>query len=43
MAKSSLLKGWRLAEASGTVPMDQEEIDREIAQVRTARQRRKAK
>jgi antitoxin (DNA-binding transcriptional repressor) of toxin-antitoxin stability system len=42
MAKASLRKSWRLAEASGA-DLSQEEIDREIQQVRVLRQRRKAK
>jgi antitoxin (DNA-binding transcriptional repressor) of toxin-antitoxin stability system len=42
MAKASLRKSWRLAEASG-VDLSQEEIDREIQQVRVLRQRRKTK
>ena len=42
MAKASLRKNWRVADAAGTVLSD-EEIDREIDQVRLARQRRKAK
>ncbi|MHB1935003.1 MAG: prevent-host-death protein [Acidobacteriaceae bacterium] len=42
MAKASLRKNWRLAEAAG-VDLSDEEIDREINQVRVVRQRRKAK
>jgi antitoxin (DNA-binding transcriptional repressor) of toxin-antitoxin stability system len=42
MAKASLRKNWRLAEASG-VKVSEEEIDREVSQVRTTRQRKKAK
>jgi antitoxin (DNA-binding transcriptional repressor) of toxin-antitoxin stability system len=42
MAKASLRKNWRLAEASGK-DMSEDEIEREISQVRVARQRRKAK
>ncbi len=42
MAKASLRKNWRLAEASGKEPGD-EEIEREINQVRTVRQRHNAK
>ena len=42
MAKSSLRQNWRLAETSGTNLTD-EEIDREINQVRVIRQRRKGK
>jgi antitoxin (DNA-binding transcriptional repressor) of toxin-antitoxin stability system len=42
MAKASLRKNWRLAEAS-RVKVSEEEIDREVSQVRTTRQRKKAK
>lgn len=42
MAKASLRKNWSLAEATG-VDLSDEEIDREINQVRVVRQRRKAK
>jgi antitoxin (DNA-binding transcriptional repressor) of toxin-antitoxin stability system len=42
MAKASLRESWRLAEESGLNRMSDEEIDREIDQVRTARCRRKA-
>jgi antitoxin (DNA-binding transcriptional repressor) of toxin-antitoxin stability system len=42
MAKASLRKSWRLAEASGK-DMSEDEIEREISQVRVVRQRRKAK
>src|ERR1700730_14021958 len=42
MAKASLRKNWRLAEAAG-VDVSDEEIDREINQVRVVRQRRKGK
>jgi hypothetical protein len=42
MAKASLRKNWRLAEASRKV-LGEEEIEREINQVRTVRQRHKAK
>jgi antitoxin (DNA-binding transcriptional repressor) of toxin-antitoxin stability system len=42
MAKASLHKNWRLAEASG-VSLSEEEIDREINQVRVVRRRRKTK
>jgi antitoxin (DNA-binding transcriptional repressor) of toxin-antitoxin stability system len=42
MAKASLRKNWRLAEASG-VGLSEEEIDREINQVRVVRQRRKTR
>jgi len=42
MAKASLRKNWHLAEAAGT-DLSDEEIDREIHQVRVVRQRRKAK
>jgi|GEM_PF-740596 len=37
MAKASLRKGWELAKSSGAPPISDEEIDREIAEVRTAR------
>jgi antitoxin (DNA-binding transcriptional repressor) of toxin-antitoxin stability system len=40
MAKASLRANWRLAEASSIKPTD-EEIDREIEQVRTAHQPRR--
>jgi hypothetical protein len=42
MAKANLRQNWRLAEASGT-NLSEEEIDREINQVRVVRQRRKRK
>lgn len=42
MAKASLRKNWRLAEVSG-VGLSEEEIDREINQVRIVRRRRKAR
>ena len=42
MAKASLRKNWRLAEASG-VDLSDEEIDREINQVRVTRQRGKTR
>jgi antitoxin (DNA-binding transcriptional repressor) of toxin-antitoxin stability system len=42
MAKASLRKNWRLAEASG-VDLSEEEIDREINQVRVARRRGKTR
>jgi hypothetical protein len=42
MAKASLRKNWRLAEAAVGDLCD-EEIDREINQVRVVRQRRKTK
>ncbi len=42
MAKASLRKNWRAAEAAGEGLSD-EEIDREIDQVRVARQRQKTK
>ncbi|SRR5258708_345912 len=42
MAKASLRQNWRLAEASGT-NLSEAEIDREINQVRVARQHRKRK
>jgi hypothetical protein len=41
MAKASLRKSWRLAEEPGLAHLNNEEIDREIAEVRTARQSRK--
>lgn len=37
MAKASLRKGWLLAKSSGVTPLNDEEIDREIAEVRTLR------
>jgi hypothetical protein len=42
MAKASLQESWRLAEESGASQMSEDEIDREIDQVRSARRRRKA-
>jgi antitoxin (DNA-binding transcriptional repressor) of toxin-antitoxin stability system len=39
IAKASLRESWRLAEASGLDQPGDEEIDREIAQVRAARHR----
>jgi len=42
MAKASLRKNWRLAEAAG-VELSDEEIDQEINQVRVVRQRGKTK
>ena len=42
MAKASLRKNWCLAEAAGG-DLSDEEIDREINQVRVVRQRRKTK
>jgi antitoxin (DNA-binding transcriptional repressor) of toxin-antitoxin stability system len=42
MAKASLRKNWRLAETS-RVNLNEEEINQEIHQVRTIRQRKKAK
>jgi antitoxin (DNA-binding transcriptional repressor) of toxin-antitoxin stability system len=42
MAKASLRKNWRLAEAAGG-DLSNEEIDQEINQVRVVRQRRKTK
>jgi hypothetical protein len=42
MAKASLRKNWRLAEAAGE-DLSDEEIDREINQVRVVRRRRKTK
>ncbi|MDR3419396.1 MAG: hypothetical protein P4L83_24725 [Nevskia sp.] len=41
MAKASLRESWRIAEASGLSGMGEEEIDREVEQVRTTRRRRK--
>jgi antitoxin (DNA-binding transcriptional repressor) of toxin-antitoxin stability system len=37
MARASLRKGWLLAKSSGLDPIDDEEIDREIGLVRSAR------
>jgi antitoxin (DNA-binding transcriptional repressor) of toxin-antitoxin stability system len=42
IAKASLRKNWRLAEAAGG-DLSDEEIDQEINQVRVVRQRRKTK
>jgi antitoxin (DNA-binding transcriptional repressor) of toxin-antitoxin stability system len=42
MAKASLRKNWQLAEISGT-NLGEDEIEREINQVRVIRQRRKAR
>lgn len=42
MAKASLRRNWRLAKAS-EASLSEEEIDREINQVRAVRERRKAK
>lgn len=42
MAKASLRKNWRLAESSA-VKLSDEEIEREIQQVRASRHRKKAK
>ena len=42
MAKASLREGWRLAEEPGVDRISEEEVDREIDQVRKARSRRKA-
>jgi hypothetical protein len=42
IAKATLRKNWRLAEAAG-VDLSDEEIEREIDQVRVVRQRRKTK
>jgi antitoxin (DNA-binding transcriptional repressor) of toxin-antitoxin stability system len=42
MAKAGLRKNWRIAEAAGA-GLSEEEIDREIDQVRVVRQRRKTK
>lgn len=40
LAKASLRESWRLAQVPGTGPMSEEEIDREIDQVRAARRRK---
>ncbi len=37
MAKASLREGWQLAKSSGAPPISDEEIDREIDAVRSAR------
>ena len=42
MAKASLRESWRVAEESGLDRMSEQEIDKEIDQVRVARRRRKA-
>lgn len=42
MAKASLRESWRLAEESGPSGISEEEIAREIAEVRSAGRRRKA-
>jgi hypothetical protein len=42
MAKASLRESWRLAEEPGLDQMSEEELNREIDQVRVARRRRKA-
>jgi antitoxin (DNA-binding transcriptional repressor) of toxin-antitoxin stability system len=42
MAKASLRKNWRVAEASA-VKLSDDEIDREIQQVRAGRRRKKTK
>jgi antitoxin (DNA-binding transcriptional repressor) of toxin-antitoxin stability system len=42
MAKASLRKNWRLAEAS-TVTLSDDEIEREIHQIRSGRERKKKK
>jgi antitoxin (DNA-binding transcriptional repressor) of toxin-antitoxin stability system len=42
MAKASLMESWRIAEDLGTERIGEEEIEREIEQVRTARRSRKA-
>ena len=42
MAKASLRKNWQLAEMSGT-NLSEDEIERQINQVRAIRQRRKAR
>ncbi len=40
MARASLRKSWRAAEASGLDRLDKEAIDREIDRVRSARRRK---
>ena len=42
MAKASLRESWRLAQESGLSQRSEDELDREIDQVRTARSGRKA-
>ncbi len=42
LAKASLQESWRLAEESGVNQMSEDEIEREIVQVRLAHRRRKA-
>ena len=42
MAKAGLRESWRQAQESGLDQMSEEEIDREIGEVRAARRRRKA-
>ena len=42
MAKASLRENWRLAQTIGSEGMSEEEIEREISQVRKTRGRRKA-
>ena len=42
MAKASLRESWRLAQASELSQMSEDELEREIDQVRTARSGRKA-
>jgi len=42
MAKASLQESWRLAETSGLNRMTEDDIDREVGQVRTTHRRRKA-
>jgi len=42
MAKASLQESWRLAEESGVSQMGEDEIEREIDQVRIVHRRRKA-
>ncbi len=42
MAKASLRESWRLAQESGLSQMSEDELEREIDQVRTARSGRKA-
>jgi len=42
MAKASLREGWRVAEETGLNKLDEDAVQREIDQVRSARSRRKA-
>jgi antitoxin (DNA-binding transcriptional repressor) of toxin-antitoxin stability system len=42
LAKASLQESWRLAETSGLNRMTEDDIDREVGQVRATRRRRKA-